>query len=634
MKLKSIFVPFIAGLIGAAFFTGVIDIAKRAIATQYTPPATPTTGTVTGLNLSTNINNAFAALQSMNSGGTAPSSPTLGQLWLNTSTSPNTVALYDGTNWNSVGWLDTLNHLWVSNNGGGIGTAIPSAGTTDLCASGEWNPVVSVSLGSSPITSFGSTCLAGAIKYINFTGAIGITYNAGSMILPGVASLTTAAGDTAVAVALGSGNWRVVLYQRANGFALNASSIFTNAVNFDSVISPASLSTNQNNWSPAGLSTANVIRFSCSPTVNITGLAAPATDGQVIVFDNVGTINCTLTANDANSTAANRFLFDKPLVVRPSRTLTVKYDLTSAGWVLWQEVTTQPAAGQFKNLRTLNATNALGDTLPATPNNQVTMAFDQIVLEDANGGTIRIPDASQGSYSVVDVSGTTARSPVYCVADITASGAGGLDTGSVAASTWYTTWLIANPSSKLLSCMFSTSATAPVMPANYTFRMRAGSAATDASANKCLYRFNTNGRIFHYVSTGANAGCSADNSFGGKVFQNANIGTAGAASPTLAAVTWTGNGFAMPLTAVRASIYITMAYKTGSGTGWNFGTNASFSGTGNGVNGSNGLLPAMGSSFNGTYFPFWVTVESTSAYVASSGGTGTAFAVIDFEDNL
>jgi hypothetical protein len=42
----------------------------------------------------------------------------------------------------------------------------------------------------------------------------------------------------------------------------------------------------------------------------------------------------------------------------------------------------------------------------------------------------------------------------------------------------------------------------------------------------------------------------------------------------------------------------------------------------------------MGSSFNGTYFPFWVTIESTSAYVASSGGTGTAFAVIDFEDNL
>jgi hypothetical protein len=50
---------------------------------------------------------------------------------------------------------------------------------------------------------------------LRFSGALTLTYNATSLILPGAANITTAAGDTLEAVSLGSGNWVVTVYQSA-----------------------------------------------------------------------------------------------------------------------------------------------------------------------------------------------------------------------------------------------------------------------------------------------------------------------------------------------------------------------------------------------------------------------------------
>jgi hypothetical protein len=65
--------------------------------------------------------------------------------------------------------------------------------------------------GTTPITSFG-TVAAGVWRIVRFTGALTLTHNATSLILPGAANITTAAGDCAVAVSLGSGNWVVTQY--------------------------------------------------------------------------------------------------------------------------------------------------------------------------------------------------------------------------------------------------------------------------------------------------------------------------------------------------------------------------------------------------------------------------------------
>lgn len=86
-----------------------------------------------------------------------------------------------------------------------------SAATTNIGAAAA--NTISIS-GTTGITSFG-TAAAGTKRDLVFQGVLTITYNATSMILPGLASITTVAGDTATFVSLGSGNWRCLDYTRA-----------------------------------------------------------------------------------------------------------------------------------------------------------------------------------------------------------------------------------------------------------------------------------------------------------------------------------------------------------------------------------------------------------------------------------
>jgi hypothetical protein len=62
------------------------------------------------------------------------------------------------------------------------------------------------------------------------------------------------------------------------------------------------------------------------------------------------------------------------------------------------------------------------------------------------------------------------------------SGNGGLDTGTIAVSTWYHVHEIKRPDTGVVDVLFSTSASAPTMPANYTLRRRIGSVKTDGAS--------------------------------------------------------------------------------------------------------------------------------------------------------
>lgn len=74
--------------------------------------------------------------------------------------------------------------------------------------------------GTTTITSFGSTAKTGAVKHLTFAGALTLTHNATSLIIPGGLDILTVAGDRASVVHEGSGNWRVQWYVRATGEAL------------------------------------------------------------------------------------------------------------------------------------------------------------------------------------------------------------------------------------------------------------------------------------------------------------------------------------------------------------------------------------------------------------------------------
>ena len=83
------------------------------------------------------------------------------------------------------------------------GADLASATTTDIgAATGNFVDIT----GTTTITGFG-TVAAGTRRVVQFDGVLILTHNASSLILPGGANITTAAGDVAVMVSLGSGNW-------------------------------------------------------------------------------------------------------------------------------------------------------------------------------------------------------------------------------------------------------------------------------------------------------------------------------------------------------------------------------------------------------------------------------------------
>ena len=81
--------------------------------------------------------------------------------------------------------------------------------------------------GTTTITAF-DTIAAGARRLVVFDGILTLTHNGTSLILPTSANITTAAGDTAEFLSLGSGNWRCVDYMRASGSSLAGGGGLTN----------------------------------------------------------------------------------------------------------------------------------------------------------------------------------------------------------------------------------------------------------------------------------------------------------------------------------------------------------------------------------------------------------------------
>lgn len=99
-----------------------------------------------------------------------------------------------------------------------VNGTIASATTTNIGAANAEYLAVS---GTTTITAF-DTVVAGIYRVLKFDGILTLTHNGTSLILPGSASITTAANDVAGFRSLGSGYWRCEWYQRASGAALAA----------------------------------------------------------------------------------------------------------------------------------------------------------------------------------------------------------------------------------------------------------------------------------------------------------------------------------------------------------------------------------------------------------------------------
>jgi hypothetical protein len=92
------------------------------------------------------------------------------------------------------------------------GSDMPSAATVDLSTASGWYCDIT---GSTTITAFG-TVPAGVLFILRFAGALTLTHNASTLILPGGVNIAAAVGDVAWMVSLGSGAWRCISYVTAS----------------------------------------------------------------------------------------------------------------------------------------------------------------------------------------------------------------------------------------------------------------------------------------------------------------------------------------------------------------------------------------------------------------------------------
>jgi len=212
--------------VGAAFLlswsahaASTIDPTQPAQGTPYSPAP-----------IRLNFEHAANDINALpcNPGVSPPSNPAAGNCWLQTPQGGTTytVWIWDGrgNTWLPVAALDTVNNIWMPPIGGGLLPNILSGLITDLGTVPQASVYVT---GVNMVQSFGASAPAGSVKIVNFTDAATLVENPTSMILPGGTNIIQQAGDVAIALHLGSGNWKVLFDSEVGGVATLPACSFT-----------------------------------------------------------------------------------------------------------------------------------------------------------------------------------------------------------------------------------------------------------------------------------------------------------------------------------------------------------------------------------------------------------------------
>lgn len=164
--------------------------------------------TTSGTALATLIGAVRDAVNSAHSGSSRPAYAVAGTIWLDTTSTPYYLKMYDGTDDITICSINATGNVVGTRHAKGANVA--SATALPLLADGNTFDVT----GTTTITSFNALGI-GTIVFLHFTGTPLLTYHATDLILPGAANIQTVAGDEAIFVEYAAGDWRCISYQRA-----------------------------------------------------------------------------------------------------------------------------------------------------------------------------------------------------------------------------------------------------------------------------------------------------------------------------------------------------------------------------------------------------------------------------------
>ena len=252
------------------------------------------------------------------------------------------------------------------------GADIASATTTDIgAATGEFVDVT----GTTTITGLG-TIAAGIRRVVRFTGALTLTHNATSLILPGAANITTANGDVAMFRSLAAGNWVCESYVKASGAPINGAN------------------------------------FKADGTVPMTGLLTE-NDGA----DIASATTVDLTAATGNTVVITGTTATTALTMTAGQQMTL---IASGAWPLTHHATNLNINGGA------SYTCAAGDRLYAFKDNAGTVRVNVIT----QAGTPMMTAASQAEMEAGTESALRLMSPLRVAQAIAALGGGGVTIGT------------------------------------------------------------------------------------------------------------------------------------------------------------------------------------------------------------
>jgi len=159
-------------------------------------------------------------------------------------------------------------------------------------------------------------------------------------------------------------------------------------------LSPSTIGADQNDYSPAGLAGAQLLRLASSGAYNLTGLAA-SFDRRVLFVHNAGSNAIVFKDESSASAAANRFALTADLSLAPDQFTLLQYDATSQRW--------RALAGG-------GGSGLSGLTSSRIPRATSGSSIADGTLTDDGAGNLALPAAGSGAGSAFKLKGSDAGS--------------------------------------------------------------------------------------------------------------------------------------------------------------------------------------------------------------------------------